>query len=109
MRKIVKCTDDNDQVVAMCYFMMDERWTYNFANSVIEDYRHYGMNLILWNEIKATLSDNRSFDFEGSMIPGIDEFFKRFKGTKTKYQSRYKSSNGLVDLLVKMKTSKKSK
>jgi len=109
MRKIVKCTNDNNLVVAMCYFMKDEQWTYNFANSVIEDYRHYGMNLILWNEIKDTLANDRSFDFEGSMISGIDEFFKRFKGTKAMYQSRYKSSNALVDFLVKMKTSKMNK
>lgn len=109
MRKIVKCSNEHDQTVAMCYFMNDEQWTYNFANSVIEDYRHYGMNLILWNEISATLKANRSFDFEGSMIPGIDEFFKRFKGTKTRYQSRYKSSNILVDYLVRMKTSKMNK
>ncbi len=109
LRKIVKCTDKNDDVVAMCYFMNDELWTYNFANGVVEDYRHYGMNLILWNEIKSTLSEGRSFDFEGSMIPGVDEFFKRFKGTKTQYQSRVKSTNKLVDLLVKIKTSKSFK
>lgn len=104
-RKIVKCTNSEGTVVAMCYFMIDERWTYNFANSVIEDYRHYGMNLILWNEIKTTLSSGRSFDFEGSMIPGIDEFFKRFKGEKTYYQSRYKSANKWIDILVNIKNS----
>lgn len=105
-RKIVKCTNSSEVVVAMCYFMYDEQWTYNFANSVVEDYRHYGMNLILWNEIKSTLTIGKSFDFEGSMIPGVDEFFKRFKGTKTYYQSRYMSANKMVDLLVKIKNPK---
>ncbi|MEM9545718.1 MAG: GNAT family N-acetyltransferase [Bacteroidota bacterium] len=105
-RKIVKCTNEQGRIVAMCYFMKDEKWTYNFANSVVEDYRHYGMNLILWNEIKATLNEGRSFDFEGSMIPGVDEFFRRFKGIKTYYPSIKKSSNGLVRLLAKIKTSK---
>lgn len=105
MRKIVKCTNNENIVVAMCYLMQDEQWTYNFANSVIEDYKHYGMNLILWNEIKSTLADGRSFDFEGSMIPGVNEFFKRFKGEKTFYQSRYKSANKAVDFLVNIKNS----
>jgi len=105
-RKIVKCTDKNDRVVAMCYFMNDEEWTYNFANSVIEDYRHYGMNLILWKEIEATLAEGRSFDFEGSMIPGVDGLFSRFKGSKTPYPSIYKSSNWVIDQLVKIKTSR---
>ena len=104
LRKIVKCTaKNNSTIVAMCYFMIDEEWTYNFANSVIDDYRHRGMNLIFWNEIKLTLSEKRSFDFEGSMIPGVDLLFSRFKGTKRLYQSRYKSSNKLIDLLVKIK------
>ena len=107
-RKIVKCTNENDVVVAMAYFINDEKWTYNFANGVIDDYSHFGMNLIMWNEIKATLSTGRSFDFEGSMIPGIEAFFKRFRGSKTNYQSWYYSSNWMVDLLVKLKTSRGS-
>ena len=86
--------------------MKDEKWTYNFANSIIDDYRHYGMNLILWNEIKSTLEDGRSFDFEGSMIQGIDEFFRRFKGKQIKYPSRVRTSNVLVDILVRLKISK---
>ena len=106
MRKIVQCTNREGRIVAMCYFMKDQNWTYNFANSVIEDYKHYGMNLILWTEIKETLSEGRSFDFEGSMIPGVDEFFKRFKGRKTNYLSRFKSANALVDYMVRLKTSK---
>lgn len=107
-RKIVKCINSDNKVVAMCYFMKDENWTYNFANGIIEDYRHYGMNLIIWNEIKVSLSEQRSFDFEGSMIPGVDEFFKRYKGKKTHYITRYKSNNSLVDLLVRIKQTKHS-
>lgn len=105
-RKIVKCINEKNDIVAMCYFMKDEKWTYNFANSVVEDYRHYGMNLIIWNEIESSLKEGRSFDFEGSMISGIDEFFKRFKGRQVKYASRVKTSNKLIDLLVKLKISK---
>lgn len=105
LRKIVKCTNKENVVVAMCYFVKDEQWTYNFANCAVDDYSHYGINLILWNEIKLALTEGRSFDFEGSMIPGIDQFYKRFKGTKTYYQSIYSSSSLLIDLLVRIKTS----
>jgi hypothetical protein len=105
-RKIVKCTNIKNEVVAMGYFMKDEKWTYNIASGVVESYKHYGMNLILWNEIKASLSEGKCFDFEGSMIPGVDEFFKRYKGKKSLYQSRNKSSNKFIDLLVKIKKMK---
>ena len=103
-RKIVKCLNGRNEIVAMCYLMLDEQWTYNFANSVIEDYKHYGMNLILWNEIKASLEAGRSFDFEGSMIPGVDNFFQRYKGKKTSYATRHYSKNSMIDLLVKLKS-----
>ena len=88
----------------MCYLMNDEQWTYNFANSVIEDYKHYGMNLILWNEIKASIESGRSFDFEGSMIPGVDQFFKRYRGTKTPYPACNYRKNEIIDFLVKLKS-----
>ena len=102
-RRIVQCVDAKGDVVAMCYFIIDEEWTYNFANAVSNDYRHYGMNLIIWNQIKKSLEKGKSFDFEGSMIPGVNEFFKRYKGRKINYPSIYRSKNKFVDLLVSFK------
>lgn len=107
-RKIVKCTNENGRTVAMCYFMKDKKWTYNIASSVVIDYRHYGMNLIFWKEIEQTLAEGRSFDFEGSMVPGIERFFKRFQAQKVNYSSIYKASNKVVDVLAKLKISKGS-
>jgi len=102
-RKIVKATDPEGKVVAMQYFMQDQKWVYNLANGVITDYRHYALSYILWNEIERAHDQRKSFDFEGSMIPGVETFFKSMGGTKTHYQSIYQSANPLIDLLVNIK------
>ncbi|MEE9438607.1 MAG: hypothetical protein V3V14_06365 [Saprospiraceae bacterium] len=102
-RKIVKCTDEDDNIVAMGYFLSDNNWVYNLINAVTTDYRHNGMNLIIWNEIEAALKNGKSFDFEGSMIPGVENFYKRFCGQKTAYCSYGYSKNKIIDLVLMLK------
>ena len=102
-RKIVKCVDRQGKIMAMGYYIIDEKWVYNIATGVDSSYPHEAMSLLMWNEIVSTLNSGRSFDFEGSSIPGVESFYKSFKGEKTYYQSYYKSKNKLIDLLVKSK------
>lgn len=102
-RKIVKCVDTDGNIMAMGYFVKDEKWVYNLATGVDSSYSHEAMSLMIWNEINAAINSGRSFDFEGSSIPGVEAFYKAFKGEKVHYQSLYRSKNKLVDLLVKIK------
>lgn len=102
-RKIIKSTDAHGKILAMQYLLIDEEWVYNLANGVRTDYRHDALSYILWTEIKLANESNKSFDFEGSVIPGVEAFFKLFNGTKTSYHSMYKSKNAIVDLLVRLK------
>lgn len=102
-RKIVKCIDTHGNIMAMGYFVKDEKWVYNLATGVDSSYSHEAMSLMIWNEITSALKSGRSFDFEGSSIPGVEAFYKAFKGDKVYYQSAYKSKNKLVDLLVRIK------
>lgn len=102
-QKIIKCTDSEGNIMAMGYFLKDEKWIYNLATGVNSIYRHEAMSLMIWNEISAAHKSGRSFDFEGSNIPGVETFYKSFKGDKIHYQSVYKSKNIFIDLLVKVK------
>jgi hypothetical protein len=102
-RKIVKCVDSEGKIMAMGYFVKDEKWVYNLATGVDSNYPHEAMSLMMWNEITSALNAGISFDFEGSSIPGVETFYKAFKGKKLYYQSIYRSQNKLVDLLVKIK------
>lgn len=102
-RKIVKCVDKDGNIMAMGYFIKDEKWVYNLATGVNSDYPHEAMSLMMWNEITSAVNSGRSFDFEGSSIPGVEAFYRAFKGDKIHYQSMYSSRNKLIDMLVKIK------
>ncbi len=102
-RRIIKCVDKDGNIMAMGYFVRDEKWVYNLATGVDSSYAHEAMSLMIWNEITSALKSGRSFDFEGSSIPGVEAFYKAFKGDKVFYQSVYRSKNKLIDLLVKIK------
>jgi hypothetical protein len=41
------------------------------------------------------------FDFEGSMIPTVDAFFKKFSPTEIEYINMQKTNAGLLKLLNK--------
>ena len=102
-RKIIKCVDPEGKIMAMGYFVRDEKWVYNLATGVDSSYPHEAMSLMMWNEITSALKSGRSFDFEGSSIPGVEAFYKAFKGEKIYCQSIYRSQNRIIDLLVKIK------
>jgi hypothetical protein len=102
-RRIIKCIDNRGKIMAMGYFLVDEKWVFNIATGVDNSYPHEAMSLMVWSEIEKTLNSGRSFDFEGSNIPGVESFYKSFKGEKVYYQSYYRSKNKFLDLLVKIK------
>lgn len=102
-RKIVKCVDTNGNIMAMGYFVRDEKWVYNLATGVDSSYSHEAMSLMIWNEITSAINSGKSFDFEGSSISGVEAFYKAFKGDKVYYQSVYRSKSKLIDMLVKIK------
>lgn len=102
-RKIFFAIDENNVPVALEYMMEDEKWVYNFANGYDNSYRHNGVSLLLWHIIKYAFEQKKNFDFEGSMIPGVETFFKSFGATKKPYLSITKSKNILTDLILKIK------
>lgn len=55
-------------------------------------------SLLLWNAIKYTKSLNRSFDFEGSMLPAIEKHFRGFGASLTPYSLITRVSPNLVSL-----------
>lgn len=102
-RKIIIAYNEDSKPVAVEYIIEDEKWVYNFANSYDNTYRHNGVSLLLWNAIKYTLENKKNFDFEGSMIPGVEQFFQSFGATKKPYLSITKTKNIIADIILKIK------
>ncbi|PSK95177.1 GNAT family N-acetyltransferase [Taibaiella chishuiensis] len=85
--KILVAKDGNQQVVAGLLLLWDGHTMYLLISAVAKDTAHPGVvRLLIWEAIcLARRMGLRIFDFEGSMDPGIEPFFRRFGGSRQYY------------------------
>lgn len=67
-----------------CYYLFGGK-NYNMKNCGAQE-------LILWEGIKFASKVSKKFDFEGSMIPNIESFFRGFGGKPVVYYRVFKGS-----------------
>lgn len=67
-------------------FVWDDRFTYNLANGRIDREGVTGApTLLLHDAALRALERGQSFDFEGSMLPGVEAFVRGFGGQPVPY------------------------
>ena len=87
---------------AALYAMHDATTTYNMFNGRdLNLDADSAMPLLLWRAICDAGTAGRAFDFEGSMIPGIHRFFRRFGGQLTRQfqMSKYTGVSRILPLI----------
>lgn len=80
--------NENDTPIGGCVLAYDNKRVYYIMGGVDRS-TNFGMSFLLWEAMlysKNTLSLN-TFDFEGSMIPSIEKYFRKFGGSLTPYYS----------------------
>lgn len=78
--------DQQGNVHACSYFVYDKNVFYYLISGADPKYRSSGaQSLILWEAIQYAAEVSQVFDFEGSMIEGIETFFRRFGGEPVVY------------------------
>jgi predicted GNAT family acetyltransferase len=79
--------DEKDNITACIFTVWDKDKIYLLLSTVNLEQAHQGaVRLLIWHAIKAARSKGlKIFDFEGSMDPGIEAFFKRFGGERKTY------------------------
>lgn len=91
--KYFDARDPDGNVHACAYFVYDEKVCYYLLGASDSKYRSSGaQSLILWHGIQFAAEHSAEFDFEGSMIEGIEHFFKQFGGKCLPYFSVKKQS-----------------
>jgi len=93
-------------VVAFGFFPYDEKAVYNLVNLSVRGMS--GMlgtvNLLLLNQaIEFALDNNLVFDFEGSMLKGVEAFFRKMGGTQVPVYRVQKSPSIKFSLLRAVK------
>lgn len=80
-------TDEEGNITACIFTVWDSDKMYLLLSTVDIEQAHPGaVRLLIWHAIKSARDKGlKIFDFEGSMDPGIEAFFKRFGGTRKTY------------------------
>lgn len=100
--KMYIAIDSEEHVHACSYFVFDENVFYYLISGADPNYRTSGaQTLILWRAIQEAAKYSKHFDFEGSMVEGIETFFRRFGGKPVIYYEISKQSvtNEIKDVL----------
>lgn len=78
--------NENGDGMAGVYIVWDNKRAYYLLGGFDPEKNHRGASAIaIWEAIKFAKKELRrdEFDFEGSMIPGIEQFFRKFGGKLT--------------------------
>lgn len=85
-RVILLARDGDGRAHAGGYFVRDNRWVYYLVGASDPSLRTSGAaSLVLWRGIEHAAEHGLGFDFEGSMVRGVERFFRAFGGEPTPY------------------------
>lgn len=77
----------DEQPIACTFIVHDGKTAYYLLGGYADDQKHHGAGaLAMWESIRQARERGlRSFDFEGSMVPAIERYFRGFGGQLTHY------------------------
>ncbi len=88
------------KIIGACLILIDKETAYLNCLGVNQNYRNSGISsLLIWEGIQFAAEHVNRFDFSGSMIPNISNFFRGFGGEKVNYNNVKWYKNKLVHLL----------
>ena len=78
--------DEEGRLHAVAFIIWQEHSAYYLAGGGSSELRESGAHsLVLWECIRYVSQFTGLFDFEGSMIPGVERFFREFGGIQTPF------------------------
>lgn len=103
--KLLFIRDEQQQVHAALFLVVDADTAYYLAGGSDPSFSDSGaMSGLMWHAILQSLEDGKQyFDFEGSMLPGIDRFFRQFGPEEKKYLNLQKQKSLLHKLYKHLK------
>lgn len=78
--------DEDGRLHAAVFIVWQESSAYYLAGGGDPGLRHSGAHsLVMWKAIREVAAFTDNLDFEGSMIPGVERFFREFGARQTPY------------------------
>ena len=79
--KLFMARDDDGKAHAGCFVLFDDRVCYHLLSGQDTSYGNdCAMPFLLYNEILFAMQVSEVFDFEGSMVEGIEQVYRRYGG-----------------------------
>ena len=104
-RKIYMVTNSQNEIFGAIYVIWDEYTTYYLMGGNDPELINSGASsLLLWEAIKFSIKEGRNFDFEGSMLPGVEKYFRGFNPDLREYHRIYKANSFLLSLYLANKS-----
>lgn len=81
---ILEAVDVNNNIIAAIYLLIDsQEMLYLYGGYKKENSNSGAMHFLFWEAIQIAHKKGLEFNFEGSMIPGVERFFRSFGGELT--------------------------
>lgn len=78
--------DKDGNIHSCAYFVYDKNICYYLLGATDSEFRSSGtQSLVIWDGIQFAAKHSKVFDFEGSMVEGIENFFRQFGGKCVPY------------------------
>ncbi len=98
--QIFTIKDDEGEIHACLFIVWDKTSAYTLLYSISNKHASSGAStLVIWEAIKFLLNKTKSFDFEGSMIEGIENSYRQFATVQKPYFLIEKSYSRLFNLI----------
>ncbi len=102
--RTIYAKDINGNLQGALFVIWDSECAYDLISTLDPDYRNSGASSLLVYEIIKYLSQVEcgvnTFDFEGSMIPGVEESFRKFGAKQTPYFRIWKNYGSRIRYTV---------
>ena len=97
--KTIYATDIDGNMHAALFVIWDSQSAYNLISTIDPDFRNSGAATLLVKEIiKYVSTQTKKFDFEGSMIEGVENSFRQFGAVQKPYFTIYKTNSRLLTI-----------
>jgi lipid II:glycine glycyltransferase (peptidoglycan interpeptide bridge formation enzyme) len=99
-RLVLKAVDVENNIHAMIYLVWDNTSVYYLMSGTDERFQKSGaFALLIWEGIQHAAKLGLAFDFEGSMIEGVEQFFRSFNAKQYPYFYVTKTDSKLIQIL----------
>ena len=107
--KSVYLTSRDGKLLCALFNLQDKIWGYDLISAIDPETRNTGApDLLVYTMLEYFSNKTKGYDFEGSMIEGVEESFRHFGATQTPYFNINKiyTKNPLVKAAIKYKLEK---